>query len=449
MADNLGFKPTTKESGYGFVSYNSGDAKRVGEFLRELRRRYYIDLWYDEGIIPGDKWEATIAEKISKSRYIIMFISKGILEKGTESYVYQEYNLAKGHRKNIIIIQMDNTAGIPLADVPAGLQFWWEGLKHVQSLPLWQKGKEETIKKLAETLKLKPRNQADKQTSAGYKPVSYQTYTIPNTVPVSTKPHNNQENKPGSFSDLDKMLAELQQKQSAKRAGPEKEPDDVDPIFDELDELEKGLLDLNISKTSSFTPKRAPESTPVSRKSREKSVKTEKVPETTEKSKSAGKPQAGSVLAGLVILVVVAVVISAGVNFVSLFIGAVTGKNVEHNAAALQNPTQIEYSVKYKGKAPQNSFILHYADYAFDAYSFTVEEKGNVTIDIQSKPRHDGYIFVKYKLIGPDSEKIENDGKGTETYTLDPGTYKMLVVSSSNTYHRKYSFTVDYEPAGK
>jgi hypothetical protein len=84
MSAYLGFQPTENPV-YYFVSYNTEDSSRVGEIAKTMSYSG-INLWYDHGIEYGDNWEITITEKIQNAQAIILFFSKGILQKN-HSYV--------------------------------------------------------------------------------------------------------------------------------------------------------------------------------------------------------------------------------------------------------------------------------------------------------------------------------------------------------------------------
>ena len=105
MARYLGFEASKKESDYYFISYNSEDADRVGALALQMHD-VGIDLWYDDGIEYGSKWEEIIGEKIANSRAVLFFFTKGMLAKD-DSYAIKEYRIASRQGKNIYIYLVD------------------------------------------------------------------------------------------------------------------------------------------------------------------------------------------------------------------------------------------------------------------------------------------------------------------------------------------------------
>ena len=111
MSGYLGFK-VKERSQYFFISYNSEDADRISGFASKLNESG-IPLWYDEGLVYGEKWEETVGEKLSGSMGVIFFFTKNMLEKD-DSYALKEYRIAKRQGLKIYFILVD-----PLEDA-----FW-------------------------------------------------------------------------------------------------------------------------------------------------------------------------------------------------------------------------------------------------------------------------------------------------------------------------------------
>ncbi len=131
MSTNFGFEPDVKDGEYYFISYNSEDIGRVGEYALKLHKMG-VPLWYDYGLEPGEaQWEAQIADHISKCKALIMFITQGIFQKD-QSYVKLEYDIATtmyGNRKTVYIVLLDE---INEKEVRQQYQFWWAKLKQYQ-----------------------------------------------------------------------------------------------------------------------------------------------------------------------------------------------------------------------------------------------------------------------------------------------------------------------------
>lgn len=126
MSTDFGFKASDKD--YYFVSYNTEDSHRVGEICKLLYKQG-INIWYDEGIPHDSFWEGVLAEKISNCKEVILFITKGIFEKGNsralnEIYTYKEYDLARIYEKTILIVLLDDIS--PKEDIPYPLISWWQ-----------------------------------------------------------------------------------------------------------------------------------------------------------------------------------------------------------------------------------------------------------------------------------------------------------------------------------
>lgn len=120
MSCYLGFEPTDR-AGFYFISYNTEDAERISPLVTALSRAD-VPLWYDYGIEYGDSWAPQINEKLSKSQAVLLFFTKGILQKAN-SYVKKEYKMAKDFlAKKVYIVMLDE---IKPADVPINMLDWW------------------------------------------------------------------------------------------------------------------------------------------------------------------------------------------------------------------------------------------------------------------------------------------------------------------------------------
>lgn len=101
---NLGFEAETGNDFY-FVSYNSNDSDRISAHARQIHDEG-IPLWYDKGLLYGEKWEEEIGLHIANARAFILFFTKGILAK-KESYVEKEFRIAKRQGKKIFVLMVD------------------------------------------------------------------------------------------------------------------------------------------------------------------------------------------------------------------------------------------------------------------------------------------------------------------------------------------------------
>ena len=73
MARYFGFKPYEQNDKYGFISYKSEEDTIVAPYARELNDRG-INLWYDEGIPLGSKWDEVISEHIAGASFMFVFV---------------------------------------------------------------------------------------------------------------------------------------------------------------------------------------------------------------------------------------------------------------------------------------------------------------------------------------------------------------------------------------
>ena len=125
MSNYLGFEPT-KEKSFYFVSYNNEDAERITPITRSLSAR--LPLWYDLGISYGDIWESVISEKIAYSKAILLFFTRGVLDK-ERSWVAKEFSMAKRVSKRIYVVMLDR---IYDHEVPAKKLSFWDDINNLQ-----------------------------------------------------------------------------------------------------------------------------------------------------------------------------------------------------------------------------------------------------------------------------------------------------------------------------
>jgi hypothetical protein len=72
-----------------FVSYSHKDEKYKNEFvafLVSLQREQKIKIWHDRMILPGDKWDDLIREKLRTSEIVFFLISVDFLN---SSYIWE------------------------------------------------------------------------------------------------------------------------------------------------------------------------------------------------------------------------------------------------------------------------------------------------------------------------------------------------------------------------
>ena len=98
---NLGFQAVVDGEFY-FVSYNSNDCDRIAPYAKQIDGMG-IPLWYDKGLVYGERWEEEIGLRIAASRGFVLFFTEGILAK-KESYVEKEFRIAKKQGIKIFIL---------------------------------------------------------------------------------------------------------------------------------------------------------------------------------------------------------------------------------------------------------------------------------------------------------------------------------------------------------
>ena len=76
-----------------FLCYAKENSKEVREFRERLRAETWIDPWFDEeDILPGQKWEGSVADAVHNSHAVIVFLSSVAIR--TEGFFQKELKLA-------------------------------------------------------------------------------------------------------------------------------------------------------------------------------------------------------------------------------------------------------------------------------------------------------------------------------------------------------------------
>jgi len=151
MAGYLGVD-VVKDGKYYFISYNTEDMDRVGEYVKALAGKG-LPIWYDYGIEVGSKWEGTIAKRIHDSEAVVIFLSRNIFMK-EQSFVHKEFEMARDfYDKKIYVVLLDD---IKNQEVPERYVSWWIDIKHLQCIPAPNYSVEECADKLMAALGLAP-----------------------------------------------------------------------------------------------------------------------------------------------------------------------------------------------------------------------------------------------------------------------------------------------------
>lgn len=108
---------------YIFLSYRKKDRVYANELMRMIHRIpgcSDIAIWYDEYLVPGEKWNDAIADALEKSSLVTMAITPSMLEK--PNYVEEhEYKDALAKNKNVIPVELVSTDYEKLREVFPGI----------------------------------------------------------------------------------------------------------------------------------------------------------------------------------------------------------------------------------------------------------------------------------------------------------------------------------------
>lgn len=96
-------KPNAKgNEAYAFISYSTIDFRSVYCDLLAYKNRG-INFWYDAEVVPGEKWQKIIEEKIKNAECIICYLSANFLKSRA---VLNELQLFKKYNKEVIWIDL-------------------------------------------------------------------------------------------------------------------------------------------------------------------------------------------------------------------------------------------------------------------------------------------------------------------------------------------------------
>lgn len=94
-------KPAIKDRLSVFLSYAHKDEdikKRLEAHLAALRQEGKIDSWSDRQLIPGEKWDAAIKQKLAEADIVLLLISASFI---ASKYIWeQELSLAMERRES-------------------------------------------------------------------------------------------------------------------------------------------------------------------------------------------------------------------------------------------------------------------------------------------------------------------------------------------------------------
>ena len=96
--------PYEGKGNYVFASYCHEDASRVYPCIEHMAREGYR-IWFDEGIIPGDEWQETIADRLAGCDVFVAFITENSM---ASHNCRREINFAVQRGKTIISLFLDD-----------------------------------------------------------------------------------------------------------------------------------------------------------------------------------------------------------------------------------------------------------------------------------------------------------------------------------------------------
>ena len=94
---------------YIFISYKHADSKIVYPVITEFRNQGF-NIWYDDGLPLGKKYDIQIVKHIRDSALFITFITETSMAcaYNEEDYLIKEFSIARHFSKNILPIYLDD-----------------------------------------------------------------------------------------------------------------------------------------------------------------------------------------------------------------------------------------------------------------------------------------------------------------------------------------------------
>lgn len=88
-----------------FVSYSHRDADRVFPRIQQLADEG-VNVWYDEGITPGEEWTAELAQAIRDATHFLFFITPNSAD---SKHCRDEVQFARKHDKQLVLVHLIET----------------------------------------------------------------------------------------------------------------------------------------------------------------------------------------------------------------------------------------------------------------------------------------------------------------------------------------------------
>ena len=88
-----------------FVSYAHADAEQVYGELQSLHDQGF-NVWYDDGISPGQNWRQELADAIDDASMLLYFVTP---QSGTSANCHKEVNFALDSNKPVLVVHLEPT----------------------------------------------------------------------------------------------------------------------------------------------------------------------------------------------------------------------------------------------------------------------------------------------------------------------------------------------------
>ena len=131
----FGFDAESRPGEHIFLSYSRGDAGRIKGIASELHGMG-LPIWYDDGLIPGNRWESGILNHIIQSRMTVFFLSKELFKRD-KAYMIDEFQFAKDYNKPALCIWLDDIGKMDCTSLSQDMYLWWKELKRIHSIEVF------------------------------------------------------------------------------------------------------------------------------------------------------------------------------------------------------------------------------------------------------------------------------------------------------------------------
>ena len=157
---------------YVFVSYAHTDAPTVYPLLAWLRERG-LNVWYDEGISPGERWHEEIAQAIEGANEFVLLVTRASVARPN---CQREVNFALSREKPFVAVHLDDAA------LPAGMEL---AISDRQAILRTQLGEAAFRDRLLEHFSLAGAAEPERQSPAAPEPQSQKPPGARHRVPIA------------------------------------------------------------------------------------------------------------------------------------------------------------------------------------------------------------------------------------------------------------------------